>query len=305
MEQSLSFLRQSRQDGTAAQIKGIPAGPEHPVTREEALGPLRNLVGLRGVRKVLDELYSYMAVQAMRKKVHLASDTSVMHMVFLGQPGTGKTTVARLIGRMFHSFGALPSGHVVEVERADLVGEYVGHTAQKTREKIERADGGVLFIDEAYALARGGERDFGREAVDTLVKALEDRRSEMVVVLAGYEEEMRSFLSLNPGLHSRFPLQITFPDFSERELLQIAGMMVRARDYRLSTDAYVVLRQLLRKEREQLSFANARTVRNLVERALRRHAARAIRIQRPTREDLSTLIAADFRDDDSSPEPAG
>lgn len=296
LEESLRQMRRTWAADPRKAASEVLAEPLLP-PRQTALAPLQDLVGLQDVKRVLDELYSYVAVQALRKNMSLAFDTSVMHMVFMGRPGTGKTTIARVVGQMFRSFGVLSSGHVVEVERADLVGEYVGHTAQRTREQLTRARGGVLFVDEAYSLARGGERDFGREAIDTLVKGMEDRRADLVVILAGYEAEMLHFLNVNPGLYSRFPLQFLFADFTERELLQIAAAMLRGRDYRLAVDAQVTLRQVLRRSREHPGFSNARTVRNLIERAIRRHAARVIQVDDPTRADLTTLAAADFHEE--------
>src|SRR5690606_23632794 len=164
----------------------------------------------------------------------LVSEPLVLHMIFKGNPGTGKTTVARICGRMFKEMGVLPKGHLVECERADLVGEYIGHTAHRTREQIKKAMGGILFIDEAYSLARGGEKDFGKEAIDTLVKAIEDHTNEFVLILAGYQREMEHFLMANPGLKSRFPIHIDFPDYSADELFQIAHLMLRERQYRLT-----------------------------------------------------------------------
>ena len=158
-------------------------------------------------------------------------------MVFSGNPGTGKTTVARIMSRLLKEMGILSKGHLVEVERADLVGEYIGHTAQKTREHVKRALGGILFIDEAYSLARGGEKDFGKEAIDTLVKSMEDHREEFVLILAGYSLEMERFLRSNPGLPSRFPIHLTFPDFTIEELMEIADRMLKKRQYRFSRSA--------------------------------------------------------------------
>ncbi|GJM69287.1 hypothetical protein HMSSN036_15030 [Paenibacillus macerans] len=146
----------------------------------------------------------------MRSEAGLLSGPQVYHMIFKGNPGTGKTTVARIVAKMFQRMGVLSKGHLIEVERADLVGEYIGHTAQKTRDLVKKALGGILFIDEAYSLARGGEKDFGKEAIDTLVKAMEDQKNQFILILAGYSDEMDFFLSTNPGLPSRFPIQMDF-----------------------------------------------------------------------------------------------
>ncbi|MDD4563169.1 MAG: AAA family ATPase, partial [Syntrophomonadaceae bacterium] len=153
-------------------------------------------------------------IQNRRSELRLKADPTALHMVFKGNPGTGKTTVARILGRIFNEIGILSKGHLLEVERADLVGEYIGHTAQKTREILKRAMGGIVFIDEAYSLAQGGERDFGKEAITTLVKAMEDYRDNLVVILAGYSQEIDRFLKSNPGLRSRFPIHIDFCDYN-------------------------------------------------------------------------------------------
>lgn len=197
----------------------------------------------------------------------------------------------------------LQKGHLVEVERADLVGEYIGHTAQKTREQIRRALGGILFVDEAYSLARGGEKDFGREAIDTLVKSMEDHKDSLIVILAGYRNEMTHFLEMNPGLRSRFPIHLDFPDYSLKELMEIAELMVSRRQYRLSEGAKQELLALL----SRLPFGtelngNARTVRNIIERSIRKQAVRLIKKgTRITREELMLIDAEDIRnssDDD-------
>jgi stage V sporulation protein K len=166
-------------------------------------------------------------------------------MVFSGAPGTGKTTVARIMGRLFRALEVLPKGHLVEVQRADLVGEYIGHTVHKTRDVIKRALGGVLFVDEAYALAREGEKDCGKEAIDTLVAARENYREELLVVLAGYPEEMAWFLQANPGLLSRFPIRLEFRKYSAQDLVLIARRLLQERDYTLSQDAELSLYRLL------------------------------------------------------------
>ncbi|PWI58383.1 AAA family ATPase [Sulfoacidibacillus thermotolerans] len=263
--------------------------------KEKLLAPLHALIGLTEVKRTIDELYAYLVVQGLRRQAGLKLNQTVLHMIFSGRPGTGKTTVARLLGPVLRALGVLSRGHVVEVERADLVGEYIGHTAQKTRALLEQAMGGILFIDEAYAIARGGEKDFGREAIDTLVKGIEDRNRDLVVILAGYEMEMKYFLSVNPGLSSRFPLHVFFPDYSVQELVQIASAMIRERQYHLAPDGLVSLRQQLRKEQMQAEFSNARTVRNLVERAIRKQAVRVLEQKEQTRQDLMTLIGSDFR----------
>ncbi|AEJ43392.1 AAA family ATPase [Alicyclobacillus acidocaldarius] len=268
----------------------------------ELLRELDDLVGLDEVKRVVREIFALVYVQRLRKEHRLKADATVLHMIFYGNPGTGKTTVARILARMFHECGLLEKGHLVEVERADLVGEYIGHTAQKTREQIQKALGGVLFIDEAYSLARGGEKDFGREAIDCLVKAMEDHKHELIVILAGYEREMRWFLSTNPGLPSRFPIQIRFPDYGVDQLVQIATKTLATRDYRMTAEAEWALRNLLQNALRQPRlepFSNARYVRNLVERAIRRQAVRLFEESRPKRDALMLIEARDWQGDEA------
>ncbi|MGB9847232.1 MAG: AAA family ATPase, partial [Desulfotomaculales bacterium] len=225
----------------------------------------------------------------------LLSEPQVWHMIFKGNPGTGKTTVARIIGRLFKEMGVLPKGHLVEVERADLVGEYIGHTAQKTREQLKRALGGVLFIDEAYSLARGGNRDFGKEAIDVLVKGMEDNKDNLVLILAGYREEMDWFIETNPGLRSRFPIHLSFPDYSTEELLAIADLMLAKRQYVLSPAAREELRLVLEKEAASHRHnGNARLVRNFIEKSIRQQALRLLDKREVTRQDLMTISREDI-----------
>ncbi|MCR4418815.1 MAG: AAA family ATPase [Clostridia bacterium] len=274
-----------------------PANGQRRVRREpEALAELDRLVGLARVKELVREIYAYLEVGRWRSRENLTTVPTVLHMVFRGNPGTGKTTVARLLGRLFRDLGVLSRGHLVEVERADLVGQYVGHTAQKTREQIKKALGGILFVDEAYSLARGGEKDFGREAIDTLVRATELHRNEFVLILAGYHAEMERFLRTNPGLCSRLPLELVFPDYNVSELLEIARYMLSERDYRLSPAAEALLERHLRQLvlTGQAAQGNARLVRNLLEKAMRRQALRLLNQGQATREELMSLEPADF-----------
>lgn len=262
----------------------------------EALVELDRLIGLGQVKEMVREIYAYVEVGQWRARERLATEPTVLHMVFRGNPGTGKTTVARLLARLFKELGILSRGHLVEVERADLVGEYIGHTAQKTREQVKRALGGILFVDEAYSLARGGEKDFGREAIDTLVRAMEQHRNEFILILAGYRREMEWFLRTNPGLRSRLPLQLDFPDYTPAELLDIAKYILTERDYVLSPAAEAYLDRCLRHLVAEGAAAqgNARLVRNLLEKAIRRQAVRLLNRGTATREELMRLEPADF-----------
>ncbi len=281
-------------DKTTSRRIDTAASLERTATTEELLSAIEGLVGLHEIKSYMEELSAFSTINEWRRHYRLRTDFPMHHMVFYGSPGTGKTTVARMLGKVLRGLGMLASGHVVEVERADLVGEYVGHTAQKTRLALNRARGGILFIDEAYALARGGDNDFGREAIDTLVKGMEEWHRELVVILAGYRREMRYFLSLNPGLSSRFPVQIEFPAFRESELVEIAVQMARDRDYRISADGLQALRTLLRLEMRSDDFGNGRTVRNLLEKAMRKQAQRIVLENSFDRERLVTLKASDF-----------
>lgn len=263
---------------------------------DSVLHELDGLVGLHDVKNMVHEIRAYVDVQQRRLELGLASEPQTLHMVFSGAPGTGKTTVARILGRLFQTMDVLPKGHMLEVERADLVGEYIGHTAQKTRDAVKRALGGVMFVDEAYALARGGEKDFGKEAIDTLVKAMEDHRGEFLLILAGYSDEMAWFLATNPGLLSRFPLHLHFPDYGASELAAIARIMLAERQYQLSAEADRQLSEyLVRSEGHwHVNSGNARLVRNLIEGAIRRQSVRLIRrLDMATREELMTLTWAD------------
>ncbi len=260
------------------------------------LQELNGLVGLSEVKNLVSELSAYVQIQRRRKRVSLRTEQLVLHMIFKGNPGTGKTTIARIMGKLFCSMGVLSRGHLIEVERADLVGEYIGHTAHKTREQVKKAMGGILFIDEAYSLARGGEKDFGKESIDVLVKAMEDHKDNLVLILAGYKREMEWFLRSNPGLYSRFPIHITFPDYSVEELLQIGTLMLKKRQYRLLAEARITLRKILEEKKREGSYndGNARLVRNLIERAIRRQAVRLVKHRRLTREELMIIRPEDF-----------
>jgi len=286
-----------RRQGAGAARPPSPAELEaqRQARADAILRELDGLVGLAGVKHHVREIQAFTAIQLRRMEQGLAREATGLHMVFTGNPGTGKTTVARLLGRLFKEMGILPRGHMVEVERADLVGEYIGHTAQRTREVIGQALGGVLFIDEAYSLARGGDKDFGKESIDCLVRAMEEHRGELLLILAGYPLEMEWFLVQNPGLRSRFPTVIRFPDYCAEELLAIGEDMWRERQYELADEARNYLRYLVR-DPEWITGAegNARTMRNLVERSLRCQALRLVGRANLNRAELMTITRDDL-----------
>lgn len=264
---------------------------------EKIQSELQTLIGMKEVKRLINEIYAWIYVNKCRSKIGLKQEKQALHMLFKGNPGTGKTTVARLLAKLFYDMEVLSKGHLIEVERADLVGEYIGHTAQKTRELIKKAHGGILFIDEAYSLARGGEKDFGKEAIDTLVKAMEDHQHDIILILAGYPKEMDYFLSLNPGMPSRFPIVMTFQDYSNDELVKIARLMVRERDYILSKEAEWKIKNHLERYRatSRDTFSNARYVRNLIEKSIRKQAVRLLKNDNFNTEQLMTLLASDIQ----------
>ena len=243
---------------------------------EEVRADLDALVGLDSVKEQIDALSAKIRVQQQRSEHGFASIDTSHHLVFTGNPGTGKTTVARLVAEMFGALELLEVGHLVEVDRARLVGQYVGHTAFKTNRAIRRALDGVLFIDEAYALTPPGPRslDFGSEAVETLIKRMEDHRERLVVIVAGYPDLMEQFLTSNPGLRSRFAREITFPDYGNDELVAIIRQHATDADYLIEPDADATLADLFDRARRSPGFGNARHARTLFERATQRQALR-------------------------------
>jgi len=279
-------------------VKLTPVDSDSPKGVQQILKEIEALIGLDNIKQLLFEIQAYVEIQKKRKLENLHNEPIVLHMIFKGNPGTGKTTVARYIGKLFKELNVLNKGHIVEIERADLVGEYIGHTAIKTKEQIQKALGGVLFIDEAYSLARGGEKDFGKEAIDVIVKAMEDYKDQIIFILAGYKEEMEWFLKCNPGLRSRFPIHIEFPDYSINELVKIAELMLKNREYILTKDAKIILKN---KIQEKLFYAhehsgNARMVRNIIEKAIRLQAVRLIERKNITREDLLLITIEDIQE---------
>lgn len=274
--------------------KVIP--PEHAALKEieDELGAL---VGMEEMKRMIKEIYAWIFVNKKREEVGMKARKQALHMMFKGNPGTGKTTVARLIGKLFLKMNVLTKGHLIEAERADLVGEYIGHTAQKTRDLIKKAQGGILFIDEAYSLGRGGEKDFGKEAIDTLVKHMEDKQHEFILILAGYSREMDYFLTLNPGLHSRFPLVIDFPNYTIDQLMEISARMLEEREYSLSHGAEKKLKDHLIWVKSVLnpnSFSNGRYVRNIIEKSIRAQAMRLLLQNSFDKHELMTLRSNDL-----------
>jgi probable Rubsico expression protein CbbX len=257
----------------------------------------RELVGLAPVKKRIEDIAAFLVVSKARAQLGLEAATPSLHMSFTGNPGTGKTTVALKMAQILHRLGYVRKGHVVSVTRDDLVGQYIGHTAPKTKEVLKRAMGGVLFIDEAYYLYRPeNERDYGQEAIEILLQVMENNRDDLVVILAGYKDRMDTFFKSNPGLSSRIAHHIDFPDYGEAELMLIAEKMLAAQNYRFGDGARTAFEQYLARRMQQPHFANARSVRNALERARLRAASRlfAERNRALTETDLTTIAPDDI-----------
>jgi SpoVK/Ycf46/Vps4 family AAA+-type ATPase len=246
------------------------------------------------VKTEVRRLTSLLRVQQLRAEHDLPTIETSRHLVFTGNPGTGKTTVARLLSQIYRTLDVVDRGHLVETDRADLVAGYVGQTATKTKSVLESALGGTVLIDEAYALARGGENDFGREAIDTLVKFMEDHRDDLAVVVAGYPNEMQEFIDTNPGLQSRFARTLEFPDYTTDELVRIFDGMSGKQEYHLDHDARQQLVTVIEAEPRGRGFGNARFVRNVFEQAVSMQAVRLADVSDPTKPQLTTLVAADI-----------
>lgn len=286
-----------------------PVGQETPPeSMEDLQKELDGYIGLTAVKKEVRNLINMVTVHQMRERNGLPAADLSLHMVFSGNPGTGKTTIARLMARIYHSLGILSKGHLVEVDRSGLVAGYVGQTAIKTGKAVESALGGVLFIDEAYALNGKSDNDFGQEAIDTLLKAMEDHRNDLVVIAAGYDGLMDRFIHSNPGLESRFNRFLHFDDYTEDEMLDIFRSRCEKGCYRLAEGAEKLVREFLEEENtDPVSFGNGRGVRNLFERILVQQANRLAGMENATREDLMEITPEDIQAarDVSLPEEGG
>ena len=274
---------------------------------DELMAQLEDLVGLKDVKKDIKNLMNLVKVRKLRQENDLPVPPMSLHMVFLGNPGTGKTTVARLVSGLYAAIGVLSKGQLVEVDRSGLVAGYVGQTAIKTQEVIKKALGGVLFIDEAYSLSSGGENDFGREAIETLLKAMEDHRDDLIVIVAGYTGPMEKFISSNPGLESRFNKYFFFPDYDGEQLMAIFRKQCAKNQYTLTPETEEAAGKLFTELYEERgdNFGNGRDVRNIFEDMNVRQSNRVAATESPTREDLMTVLPVDLEEPEEDEEAAG
>ena len=266
-------------------------------TLQELLNELNTLVGLETVKAKVNDLIAYQKVQKLRRENNLHSSKNTLHLAFTGNPGTGKTTVARIVGRIYKQIGLLSKGHFIEVSRTDLIAGYQGQTALKVKKVIEKAKGGVLFIDEAYSITENDHSDsYGRECLTELTKALEDYRDDLVVIVAGYTEPMEDFFKSNPGLKSRFNTFIEFPDYTAEQLENILLSLCQKNDYVLDNNVHIVIRKFFEESitKKDKNFSNGRLVRNIYDDLVMNHARRVVSIENPTKEDLSKIIKSDF-----------
>ena len=308
MEAAMKFNRENdipvpgAVTGQQAETQQAQAEEKKPET--DPMEDLNELIGLTGIKHDVRELYDFTKIQKLRKDAGMKTVPVSMHLVFTGNPGTGKTTVARILARLYKQIGVLSTGQLVECDRSGLVAGYVGQTAVKTQKKIEEAMGGVLFIDEAYSLARSADQgtDFGQEAIDTILKAMEDHRDEFVVIVAGYTKPMETFIHSNPGLQSRFNKFIEFPDYTVDELLAIFDLNCRKYEYVPDPEAREQVKTLLMLRKAQMpeNFANAREVRNLFETIITNQARRIAVLEHPTKEEMQRITLEDLRDEENS-----
>ncbi|MBR6916817.1 MAG: AAA family ATPase [Clostridia bacterium] len=276
-------------DGKAEQKKDAPAE-----SVDDLISELDSYIGLTEVKSEVKSLVNLAKVFAMRRENGLPTADISLHMVFSGNPGTGKTMIARFMARVYHAVGVLTKGHLVETDRSALVGGYVGQTAIKTAEVLKSALGGVFFIDEAYTLTSKSENDFGQEAVDTVLKYMEDHRDDIVVIVAGYVEPMRRFIASNPGLESRFNKYVDFADYTAEEMLEIFKLYCKKSSYVVSPEAVSALHSALKSAAEDAGrFGNGRGVRNLYEKIIVAQANRLAALDKPTKDDLSLITGSD------------
>jgi probable Rubsico expression protein CbbX len=254
------------------------------------------LIGLKPVKTRIREIAALLLVERLRKKLELSAETPTLHMCFTGNPGTGKTTVALRMAEILHKLEYVREGHLVAVTRDDLVGQYIGHTAPKTKEVIKKAMGGVLFIDEAYYLYKPeNERDYGQESIEILLQVMENNRDDLVVILAGYKDKMDRFFQSNPGMRSRIAHHLDFPDYSPDELLAIAKLMLAQQNYRFSSEAEQAFSEYIKRRMQQPHFANARSMRNALDRSRLRQANRLFaKGNKLSKTDLMTIEAEDI-----------
>ena len=285
---------QKPQQNEAAETQKTEENPPEKI--EDLKAELNSYIGLENIKEEVENLINMVRIHKLREENGLPNTELSLHMVFSGNPGTGKTTVARIMSRIYHSLGILSKGHLVEVDRGGLVAGYVGQTAIKTGKVIEKAMGGVLFIDEAYALNGGGQNDFGQEAIDTILKAMEDHRDDLVVIVAGYDDLMEQFIHSNPGLESRFNRFLHFKDYTMDEMMGIFAMRCGKGHYVPEPEAEEEMRAFIAEQNDGgISFGNGRGVRNLFEKVLVQQANRLAAMENVTKEDLVQITAADVR----------